>query len=331
MKFVDEATLSVKAGDGGRGCVSFRREPYVPRGGPNGGDGGKGGDVVIVGKGRLISLLDFTYKRIYKAENGKRGGGQNRTGRNGADAVIYVPAGTEVRDEDGRLLADIVEEGQTYIAARGGRGGRGNARFVTPVHRAPTQFDEGEKGEERVVLKLELKLLARIGIIGLPNVGKSTLLSRLTAASPEVGDYPFTTLTPSLGVLTENDDRLVLADMPGIIEGASRGKGLGLTFLRHIERTRMLVWVIDASSPDVSKDYETLATELRLYKEELVSRERLLVINKVDLVDPKQAAEQEAFFRAKGETTVVVSALSGFGIEGLKELLAKRDGDRPNG
>ena len=331
MKFVDEATLSVKAGDGGRGCVSFRREPFVPRGGPNGGDGGKGGDVAIVGKGRLISLLDFTYKRLYKAESGKGGGGRNRAGRNGADLMICVPVGTEVRDQNGILLADIVEEGQTYVAARGGRGGRGNARFATPVHQTPTEFEEGEKGEERPALKLELKLLARIGIIGLPNAGKSTLLSRLTAASPEVGDYPFTTLTPSLGVLVEGDRRLVLADIPGIIEGASKGKGLGLAFLRHIERTRMLLWVIDASSPHVSRDYATLSTELRSYKKELVSRERIVALNKIDLVDPETLAGQKAFFREAGETAIAVSAVAGDGLDRLKKLLAERDGDGADG
>jgi GTP-binding protein len=331
MKFVDEASLYVKAGDGGRGCVSFRREPFVPRGGPSGGDGGKGGDVAIVGKKNLISLLDLNYKRVYRAESGKNGGGRNKTGRNGADLLIYVPAGTEVRDETGLLLADIVEEGQTYVAARGGRGGRGNARFVSPVHRVPTEFEEGEKGQERPVLKLELKLLAGIGIIGLPNAGKSTLLSRLTSANPEVGDYPFTTLTPSLGVLIEDDRRLVLADIPGIIEGASKGKGLGLTFLRHIERTRMLLWVIDISSPDVPRDYTTLSTELRLYKEGLAARDRIIVLNKIDLVSPETLAGNEAFFRTQGETVRSVSAAAGYGIDGLKELLAEKGGGRVDG
>ncbi|MGD0232688.1 MAG: Obg family GTPase CgtA, partial [Syntrophorhabdales bacterium] len=285
MRFIDEASVYVKAGDGGRGCVSFRREAFVPRGGPDGGDGGKGGDVVIVGRKSLISLLDFTYKRNYKAENGKIGGGRNKKGRNGTELVISVPVGTEIRDEGGLLLADIVEDGQTYVAARGGRGGRGNARFVSPVHRVPTEFDEGGQGKERS-LAFELKLLAGIGIIGLPNAGKSTLLRRLTSATPEVGDYPFTTLTPALGVLTEDERRLVLADIPGIIEGASRGKGLGLTFLRHIERTAMLLWVIDASSPDVVRDYTTLLTELGLYKEALVRRQRIIVLNKIDITDP---------------------------------------------
>lgn len=331
MKFVDEATLSVKAGDGGRGCVSFRREPYVPRGGPNGGDGGKGGDVAIIGNKRLLSLLDFRYKRIYKAESGKGGGGRNRSGRNGADLAIYVPLGTEVRDGTGLLLADIVAEGQTYVAAHGGRGGRGNARFASPVHRSPTEFEEGEQGEERPVVRLELKLLAGIGIIGLPNAGKSTLLSRLTSANPEVGDYPFTTLTPSLGVLIEDDRRVVLADIPGIIEGASKGKGLGLTFLRHIERTATLLWVIDVSSPDVSRDYTTLLTELRLYKEELAARDRVVVLNKIDLVGPETLAGTEAFFRARGETVRSVSAATGHGIGGLKELLAEKDEGRVYG
>ena len=331
MKFVDEATLYIKAGDGGRGCVSFRREPYVPRGGPNGGDGGKGGDVAIVGNKRLISLLDFKYKRVYRAESGKHGGGQNKSGRNAAGLLIYVPVGTEVRDENGLLLADIVEEGQIYVAARGGRGGKGNARFVSPVHRAPTEFEEGEKGQERPVLKLELKLLAGIGIIGLPNAGKSTLLSRLTRANPEVGDYPFTTLTPSLGVLIEDDRRLVLADIPGIIEGASKGKGLGLTFLRHIERTRTLLWVIDVSSPDVSRDFTTLSTELRLYKEDLAVRDRIIVLNKIDLISPETLAGNEAFFRARGETVISVSAIAGYGVDGLKDLLAEKGEGRENG
>jgi GTP-binding protein len=331
MKFIDEASLHVKAGDGGRGCVSFRREIYVPKGGPNGGDGGKGGDVLIVGRKSLISLLDFKYKRHYKAENGKIGGGKNKTGRNGADMTIFVPVGTEVRDERGLLLADVVEDGQTYVAARGGRGGRGNARFVSPVHRVPIEFDEGEKGEERDLV-LELKLLARIGIIGLPNAGKSTLLSRLTSAHPEVGEYPFTTLTPSLGVLTEDDDRrCVLADIPGIIEGASRGRGLGLTFLRHIERTSMLLWVLDLSAGDVRRDYGTLANELGLYRKELASRGRIVVLNKTDFVGPERVREEEAFFRNRGETVLAVSARDGSGIDALKEAIREKDGGPVHG
>jgi len=320
MKFVDEASLHVKAGDGGRGWLSFRREKFVPRGGPDGGDGGKGGDVLMVGRGRLISLLDFRYKRNYKAESGRSGGANNRTGRDGPDISIEVPLGTEVRDEKGLLLADIVEEGQTYVVARGGRGGRGNARFASPTNRVPTEFDEGGKGEERN-LSLELKLLASIGIIGLPNAGKSTLLSRLTGATPRVGDYPFTTLTPALGVFAEDDCRLVLADIPGIIEGASRGKGLGLTFLRHIERTRMLLWVIDVSSPDVMGDYTTLLKELASYGEGVTRKGRLIVLNKVDLVSRETLAEREVLLQRAGEKVFSISALSGFGIDRLRDRI----------
>jgi GTP-binding protein len=335
MKFVDEASLHVTAGDGGRGCVSFRREAHVPRGGPNGGDGGKGGDVVIVGRKNLISLLDFKYKRNYKAENGRPGGSANKTGRNGADVTVSVPLGTEIRDEtNGLLLADIVSEGQTYVAARGGRGGRGNLRFVTPVHRTPTEFDEGEPGEGRQ-LRLELKLLAGIGLIGLPNAGKSTLLSRLTAATPEVGDYPFTTLTPSLGVMIEDSRHpgslvgsgLVLADIPGIIEGASQGKGLGLRFLRHIERTRMLVWVMDVSLPELEQDYSTLKGELREYREELSERTHLVVLNKIDLVTKKEAAAKGKLLRKKGEEVIFVSASAGTGLEELKTRLLEMAGE----
>ncbi len=339
MKFVDEATLHVKAGDGGRGCVSFRREAHVPKGGPNGGDGGKGGDVVIVGRKNLISLLDFKYKRNYKAESGKAGGGANKTGRNGADVSVYVPLGTQVRDEtNALLLADIVSDGQVYVAARGGLGGRGNARFVSPVHQAPTEFDEGREGEERT-LRLELKLLAGIGIIGLPNAGKSTLLSCLTAATPEIGDYPFTTLTPSLGVMMEDDRHpvfsagsvLVLADIPGIIEGASKGKGLGLKFLRHIERTRMLVWVVDIASDDVERDYGTLKSELLQYKREIAERRRILVLNKIDLVAPKEVHRKERMLRRKGEEVISVSAFEGSGIEGLKERIREMGRQRAEG
>jgi GTP-binding protein len=321
MRFVDEASLHIKAGDGGRGCVSFRREAHVPKGGPNGGDGGKGGDVIIMGQKNLLSLLDFKYKRNYKAGNGKPGGTSNRTGRNGEDVYIAVPVGTEIRDREyGSLLADIVENGQTYIAAKGGRGGRGNTRFVSPVHRTPTEYDEGQPGEERN-LNLELKLLASIGIIGLPNAGKSTMLSRLTAATPEVGDYPFTTLTPSLGVMIEDRGNLVLADIPGIIEGASMGKGLGLTFLRHIERTRFLLWVIDASSPSVTNDYKTLYDELASYNDEIAKRPRILVLNKIDLVPPSALKSKKVTLSRKGDRVILTSAMDGRGIEELKQAI----------
>jgi GTPase len=331
MKFVDEASLFVKAGDGGRGCVSFRREAYVPRGGPDGGDGGKGGDVVIVGQKNLISLLDFKYKRHYKAENGRLGSGKNKTGRNGKDAPIHVPVGTLIYDnQTNKLIADIVEDGQSCVVAQGGRGGRGNTRFATPLHKAPREFDPGGKGEERH-LRLELKILADTGIIGLPNAGKSTLLSALTKATPEIGDYPFTTLSPALGVLADDQTTTVIAEIPGIVEGASTGKGLGLTFLRHIERTRLLLWVIDGASPSPLRDYQTLYTELSLYDKGVLDKERILVLNKMDRLSPVEATDARSFSKGLKETVVEVSALTGSGVEGLKRLVRERAVRRMDG
>lgn len=324
MKFIDEASLYAKAGDGGRGCVSFRREKYVPRGGPDGGDGGKGGDVIIVGKRSLVSLLDFRYKRHYKAEDGRIGGGRNKTGRNGADLYMYVPPGTIVQDERSRdILVDIVEEGQRWVVARGGAGGQGNARFVSSVHRAPREYTEGIRGEERH-LRLELKLLAEIGIVGLPNSGKSTLLSRLTNAKPEVGAYPFTTLSPGLGVFGDDEERVVIADIPGIIKGASEGKGLGLTFLKHVERTNVLLWVVDGSSPSVSDDYLTLRNELDQHNKKMLQKQRILVLNKIDLLAASDLALKEKALMALQEEVVSVSALNGRGIDELKARLKKK-------
>ena len=321
MKFVDEASIYVEAGKGGHGCVSFRREKFIPRGGPDGGDGGKGGDVIVAGKSNLASLLDFKYKRKYKAQNGKAGSGQNKTGKNGMDNVIYVPLGTIVYRESGMVeLFNITKEEEQYIAARGGRGGRGNTRFVTPTRRAPLEHDEGEEGEA-LSLKLVLKLLADVGLVGLPNAGKSTLISRLTDARPKVGDYPFTTLSPALGVLRNGEQTFVIADIPGIIDGASTGKGLGITFLKHIERTRTLLIILDVSSPSVKNDYETLIEELKKYKKEMLHKERIIVLNKIDLVSEKTLVEWGEYFRKKGETVAHVSALSGEGLKELKELI----------
>ncbi len=324
MKFIDEASLYAKAGDGGRGCVSFRREKYVPRGGPDGGDGGKGGDVIIVGKRSLVSLLDFRYKRHYKAEDGRIGGGRNKTGRNGSDLYMYVPPGTIVQDERSRdILVDIVEEGQRWVVAHGGAGGQGNARFVSSVHRAPREYTEGIRGEERH-LRLELKLLAEIGIVGLPNSGKSTLLSRLTNAKPEVGAYPFTTLSPGLGVFGDDEERVVIADIPGIIKGASEGKGLGLTFLKHVERTNVLLWVVDGSSPSVPDDYLTLRNELDQHNKKMLQKQRILVLNKIDLLAASDLARKEKALMALLEEVVSVSALNGRGIDELKARLKKK-------
>ncbi len=325
MKFVDEAEIYVRGGDGGSGCASFRREKFVPRGGPDGGDGGKGGDVIIQGARNLSSLLDFKYRRIYKAENGRKGGSKNRRGRDGDDILVPVPLGTLIfsGETDAPALCDIVDDGQVFVVARGGRGGRGNAHFATPTHRAPVEYETGEPGEERR-LTLILKLLAHVGIVGLPNAGKSTLISRLTEARPRIGDYPFTTLTPTLGVFEAEEGTLVIADIPGIVEGASEGRGLGLSFLRHIERTRMLLWVLDLSGGSATDDYETLAAELASYRRELLGRERITVLNKVDAAPRGEARRVASALRKKGETTVTVSALTGKGLDDLRSLLHER-------
>ncbi|MCX5812638.1 MAG: GTPase ObgE [Proteobacteria bacterium] len=321
MKFVDEADIYIKAGNGGHGCVSFRRERFIPRGGPDGGDGGKGGDVVLVGSKALSSLLDFKYKRIYRAENGKNGSGKNKKGRGGKDLYIHLPLGTIVYDKAYTTpLCDVTEDNKHYIVAKSGRGGRGNTHFVTPTHRAPVEFENGTEGEEKE-LKLVLKLLADVGIVGLPNVGKSTLISCLTNAKPLIGDYPFTTLTPALGVFRDNDDTFVIADIPGLIKDASKGRGLGLTFLRHIERTNIFLLVLDASSESADKDYDTLLDELKSYKEEMLDKKRILVLNKIDISSKASVKKWNVFFKEKGETTVNVSALKGQGIDELRDLL----------
>jgi GTP-binding protein len=323
MKFIDEATIYVESGRGGSGCVSFRRERFIPRGGPDGGDGGKGGDVIIAGKRDLASLHDFKYKRTYKAEHGKAGAGQKKTGREGRDIIINVPLGTVVYDRDtSALLFQILKDGETHVAVSGGRGGRGNCRFVTPTHRAPTEFDPGEEGQKRN-LYLDLKLLADVGLVGHPNAGKSTLISRLTEARPKVGDYPFTTLTPALGVLNDREKTFVIADIPGIIEGASKGKGLGLAFLKHIERTNTLLIVLDLSSGDVKGDYGTLLYELGSYKEAMLQKRRLVILNKSDLVPKDAAARWRSHLKRKGEKVIVVSALTLAGMEELIEAISE--------
>ena len=328
MKFVDEADIYIKAGNGGKGCVSFRRERFIPKGGPDGGDGGRGGDVVAVGSKDLASLLDFKYKRIYRAENGKNGGGQDKKGRDGSDIVISVPLGTLVFDKQSPdPIYDVTEANRPYLIAKGGRGGRGNARFVTSTHKAPREFDPGEEGEERE-LKLVLKLLADVGIVGLPNAGKSTLIACLTEARPKVGDYPFTTLTPSLGVLQGNNNSFVIADIPGIVEGASKGKGLGLTFLRHVERTSRIMLVLDVSSPSSERDYYTLLKELGSYKRSMLEKDRIIVLNKIDLLSEDDVGRWEDYFRQKGERVVKVSALKKQGINDLKSLLRAIDGSK---
>ncbi len=288
----DLATITVKAGRGGDGAMSFRREAYVPRGGPDGGNGGRGGDVILVVNPHLNTLAHFQHRRRFEAEDGRNGGGQNKTGRSGKPRYVEVPPGTVVRDAaTGQVLGDLTHPGQQLVVARGGRGGRGNAMFATPTNQAPQIAENGEPGEHRT-LALELKLIADIGIVGLPNAGKSTLLSVLTAARPKIADYPFTTLRPNLGVAQVGDDRtVVLADIPGLIEGASEGVGLGHEFLRHIERTRVLIHLLDGASDDPLADYETVNREMAAFGHGLPDKPQIVAMTKMDLPDARAAFE----------------------------------------
>jgi len=325
MGFIDEAKFYVKAGDGGNGCVSFRREKYVPKGGPNGGDGGKGGDVYLVADRNLNSLIDFRYHSHFKAESGVGGQGSDKHGRGGKDCEVRVPLGSVIKDaETGAVYVDLIEPEQVFCAAEGGKGGLGNARFATSTNRAPRKATPGKPGEERWLV-IELKLLADVGLIGLPNAGKSTLLSKLSAANPKIAPYPFTTLEPQLGVLHfEYTDPCIIADIPGLVEGAHQGVGLGHQFLRHIERTSILLHLIDVSSDDGQpyEDYQVLARELAAYKRELLDRKHLVVLNKIDLVDEERLTEVKQQFAGLNLPIVAISAEEGDGLESLKELLA---------
>jgi GTP-binding protein len=298
-RFIDRARVFVRAGDGGRGCVAFRREKYVPFGGPAGGDGGDGGDVIFKVSNDLNTLIDFKYRPHLKAANGGHGQGDKRTGKKGKDLIVKVPPGTVLYDADtGELIADLVYEGQEAVVAKGGKGGKGNARFATAKNRAPRRFEEGSPGEERTI-QLELKSIADVGLVGLPNAGKSTLLRAISRARPEVAPYPFTTLTPHLGVVDEGGERFVVADIPGLIEGASQGKGLGYEFLRHIERTAVLLYVVDGSTLGQTQagkgpidDFVTVRREVLAYSEEMKQKQSLVAINKVDLVHSTEALQE---------------------------------------
>ena len=308
--FVDECGLNVKGGDGGAGCVSFRREAHVDRGGPDGGDGGNGGDVLLVADHNVASLLAFRDYPHRKAENGKHGSGKRRHGSNGTSEHVRVPVGTLVKDGDGNILADLADSGSTWLAAAGGKGGKGNSRFLSNRRRAPSFAEQGESGEEQW-LKLELKLLADVALVGFPNVGKSTLISRLSAAKPKIADYPFTTLVPNLGVVRGTDDfEMIVADVPGLIEGAAEGRGLGHQFLRHVERARVLAVLLDLSPYDGTSPTEQLKVllgELENYKPELLTRPRVLVSSKIDV------AVQDSL-----EESIRVSSVTGEGIQTLK-------------
>ncbi len=325
MKFIDEVKIFVSSGHGGRGCVSFRREKYIPRGGPNGGDGGKGGDVIFVADSQLSTLLDLRYQQQYKAEDGEHGMGRDKHGKDAEDLIVRVPVGTVIRDfETGEDLYDLTHDGERFVAAKGGIGGKGNAFFKSATHQAPKFAQPGMPGEENW-LKLELKLLADVGLIGFPNAGKSTIISKISASKPKIADYPFTTLTPNLGVVRVRENQnFVVADIPGIIEGAHEGHGLGLKFLKHVERTRLLLHVLDPSdftNRDMINDYEVLNKELKLYSSSLARRPQVIVINKMDLTEaPEKLRKFEAYLKRKRKKARLFSVSAATG-KGIKELI----------
>ena len=324
MKFIDEAIITVRSGDGGNGCLSFRREKYVPLGGPDGGDGGKGGDVTLVSSQDRRTLYPFRFKHEFTAQRGGGGEGRQRTGKSGSDLVIEVPPGTIVRDaETGDIIKDFCLPGESFIIARGGRGGKGNTHFKSSTHRTPRFAQPGEAGEVKQ-LKLELKLLADVGIIGFPNAGKSTLISVISAARPKIADYPFTTLVPNLGVVKAGDrEPFVVADIPGLIAGAHTGAGLGIHFLRHIERTRMLVHLIDASAIDPEKPleaYDAINTELSSYSPDLARKPQIIALNKLDLPGTEERARAFKAALKKRTTLYLISAAT---VKGVDQLLAQ--------
>ena len=325
MRFVDEVTFEVAAGDGGNGCVAFRREKFIPLGGPSGGDGGRGGNVILIAHDRLSTLLDLRYRKLIRAKSGELGRGKDQFGKAGDDVRIEVPVGTQVYDADSDvLLADLDESGAEFVVAQGGRGGRGNMRFATPYNRAPKRADPGEPGERKRV-RLELKLLADVGVVGFPNVGKSTFIATVSRARPKIADYPFTTLVPNLGVASLGVDRsFVVADIPGIIEGASEGAGLGLQFLRHVERTRVLLHVITVDpdpTRDPIKDFDALIVELENFHEELTARPMLVAVSKIDLPEVREGlgAIREELEKRGFEMLAFSSATR----EGIDELLLR--------
>ena len=328
--FIDEAKIRVKAGDGGNGCMAFRREKFVPRGGPSGGDGGKGGDVVMESSERHNTLVHFRFNPEHTAERGRHGEGSNRTGREGGDVVLKVPVGTIVYDDEtGEKAFEFTKADERFVIARGGRGGRGNARFATSVHQAPREHEAGRPGEEHTY-RLELKLLADVGLVGYPNVGKSTLISRISSARPKIADYPFTTLEPNLGVVAVGGARdeisFVVADIPGLIEGAHTGAGLGTQFLRHIERTRLLAHLVDVSDSsgrdDVIKDVEVILGELASFGTHLEDKPMIMVASKIDVVNKDKLAALKKYAKKKKLKLYEISAVTGKGIEELKYAIA---------
>jgi GTP-binding protein len=331
IMFIDEAKIRVKAGDGGNGCMAFRREKFIPRGGPSGGDGGRGGDIWMESSERHNTLVHFRFNPEYKAERGRHGEGSKKTGRDGEGIVLKVPVGTIVYDEDtGEIVHDFSRPDERVVIARGGRGGRGNAQFATSTHQAPREHEDGRPGEERN-FRLELKLLADVGLVGYPNVGKSTLISRISAARPKVADYPFTTLEPNLGVVLAGEkgkeESFVVADIPGLIEGAHTGSGLGTQFLRHIERTRLLVHMVDVSDgsgrPDVVQDVDVIRGELKSFGADLERKPALMVASKIDVANPEKLKKLKQWASRRKLKLYPISAVTGEGIEKLKYAMAE--------
>ncbi len=330
--FIDEAKIRVKAGDGGNGCLAFRREKFVPRGGPSGGDGGKGGDIIMESTERHNTLVHFRFNPEYKAQRGRHGEGSNRTGREGVEITLKVPVGTILYDADtGEKVHDFSRPDERIVVAQGGRGGRGNARFATSTHQAPREHEEGRPGEDRV-FRLELKLLADVGLVGYPNVGKSTLISRISAARPKIADYPFTTLQPNLGVVAvgqpPEERSFVVADIPGLIEGAHSGAGLGTQFLRHIERTRLLVHLVDVSDasgrPDPVKDVEVIRGELESFGAGLENKPIIMAASKIDVANKEKLAKLKRYCKKNGLELFPISAVTGKGIDELKYAIAEK-------
>jgi GTP-binding protein len=324
---IDYAKIIIKSGNGGNGCISFRREKYVPKGGPNGGDGGNGGNVIFKADNSLATLIDFRYKKIYKAKNGRHGMGGDKTGKNGQNIIIKVPCGSLIKDADTEeVLADLVSDGQTFVAAKGGKGGKGNARFATSTNQTPRIAEPGGKGVERDVI-IELKLIADVGLVGLPNAGKSTLISKISAAKPKIADYPFTTLQPNLGIVKYSDyNSFVVADIPGLIEGAHHGKGLGIRFLKHIERTKVLAFLIDSTlleeKENKTEDYNTLINELKGYDESLLKKPRIICFTKIDaLTEELKKKLDKIIFKNAGIPVIKISAISGENLDKLKDLI----------
>jgi GTPase len=323
MKFLDEAKVYLQSGAGGNGCVSFRREKFIEFGGPNGGDGGRGGDVVVEAVTGLNTLIDYRYQQHFKAQRGENGMGKDRHGASGAGIVLKVPVGTQVFEEDGdTLLADLEEVGQRVVLARGGNGGFGNAHFKSSTNRTPRHANPGQPGEERTI-RLRLKLIADAGLVGLPNAGKSTFLAAVSAAKPKIADYPFTTLAPQLGVVRSDSQEFVLADIPGLIEGASEGAGLGDRFLRHVERCRVLLHLVDGTGEHAGRAYKTVRAELEAYGHGLAAKPEVVALSKADALSPELRKQQkERLRRAAGRTPLVLSAASGEGVEqALRALL----------